>query len=175
MSSCLLIEENLYLLVRLRDTLAQLTPAQYTAVEHRWHNSSIGAHTRHVLDHYQAFVDGLEHGHINYDKRAREPELEEQHDAAIERIEHLLAQLDIEPLLSTPVRVTLDASLRFATPTVEQQSTIGRELTFLHAHTVHHQAYIVFILRTMDIEPAAPEMGYAPATLRHREQDSCAH
>ncbi len=175
MSSCLLIEENLHLLYRLRDTLAVLSAEQYTAVEHRWHNSSIGAHARHILDHYQAFIDGLGHSHINYDKRARDPALEEQPESALARIDELLAQLDIDPVLSTEVRVTLDASLRFATPTVEQHSTIGRELTFLHAHTVHHLAYIVFILKTMDIEPVASDMGYAPATLRHREQDSCAH
>ena len=174
MSSCLLIEENLHLLMRLRETLLTLSPDQYSSVETRWHNSSIGAHTRHVLDHYQSFVDGIDHGHINYDKRARDPAIEQQPAAALERIDQLLERLDIEPLLSSKVRVTLDASLRFASPTVEQNSTIGRELTFLHAHCVHHQAYIVFIMKTMDLEPVAPEMGYAPATIRHQEKESCA-
>ena len=51
-SHSLLAEQNIQLLHTLRDIIDQLDNTEYTATKAPYYNSSIGAHTRHILDHY---------------------------------------------------------------------------------------------------------------------------
>src|SRR6266571_8021433 len=52
--------------------------------------SSIGAHYRHVLDHFLCLIEGLWDGEINYDQRSRSPELEGSVEAAVAATEDLI-------------------------------------------------------------------------------------
>ena len=38
--------------------------------------SSLGAHYRHVLDHFLCLAEGIRTGQVNYDQRRRNPQLE---------------------------------------------------------------------------------------------------
>ena len=57
------------------DLLLALDDVTYTAAQPPYHESSIGDHLRHCLEHYTSFLGGLEAGAIDYDARPREPSL----------------------------------------------------------------------------------------------------
>src|ERR1044071_7819814 len=51
------------------------------------YNASIGGHLRHIIEHYQAFLRGLEDGEIDYEKRTRDPLVESDPEYACGLIE----------------------------------------------------------------------------------------
>ena len=167
----MLAEQNIQALHRLRDIIDQLDDREYTATHIPYYSSSIGAHARHILDHYLMLVAGLEPGIVDYDRRGRDPEIETCRDHARATIDRICEQLQQLPADSTPVQAALSVSLDRDTPA--QISTVGRELTFLCSHTVHHQSMIALIMRLQD-KPVAGDIGYAPSTLKHRSEVACA-
>lgn len=175
MIKTLLIKENIDLLQRFLNVIEVLGDSQYVSSDSSLFDSSIGAHARHVLDHYQAFIDGLERGHINYDDRARDPVLEVDRVAVIQQFKYLMGELEQVQDVDRSIQVTMDiVSTTTTIESTQQQSSIARELTFLHSHTTHHQALVGFIMRVLNIAPLPAEIGLAPATIRHREAVRCA-
>ncbi len=124
---------------------------------------SVGGHIRHNLDLVACFIKGLRSGVINYSARERDERVEIVREAAIvktsainEELRHL-SGLDPE----TPVRVVSEVESG-----VEHPSTIGRELEFLHSHTVHHHALINEKISRYGIE-FGEGFGVAPSTLEY--------
>ena len=100
---------------------------------------AVGAHVRHVLDHYESFLHGLESGRVDYDRREREREVE------------LVVRTE-----SAPGRAR------------EGASSLGRELLFLASHTVHHYALIAVLVRLWGVAPD-DDFGVAPSTLAYEQ------
>lgn len=136
-------------------------------------DGSLGGHVRHCLDHVTALLDGAESGRLDYDTRQRGTAVESSRSAALEVIGNLedwLTGLDEEDL-SRPmcVEVMLSADgLR-----IDTGSSLGRELGFVLSHTIHHNAIVAAICRTLGI-PLPERFGYAPATIAHLEMAACA-
>jgi len=132
----------------------------------------VGPHFRHCIDFYTCFFRGVASGAIDYDQRARSGDIERQPTAAISALEGIRRRLGamVDDESSTPVRARADA---VGDTTEWTQSTVGRELLFLLAHTVHHFALIDLLLRQDGIELPV-EFGVAPSTLEHERQHPCA-
>lgn len=152
----------------------------------------VGAHLRHILDHYDSFLEGWEQGRIDYDRRERDRALECDRGLAVrkirqvlERLEQLDLRTDRELLVAqdpaTAAATSADApgaSAERAGPVSSEgrwaRSSAARELQFLASHTVHHYAIIAILLRLMGLEPGT-DFGVAPSTLRfEREHSACA-
>ena len=127
-------------------------------------SGSVGAHVRHLLDHVAAFVEAGSACELCYDHRQRGTSIERDPAEALSQIyrlqlglERMAVRRQDEPVL---VRSQLDRQGR----SVTSWSTLGRELTFVMSHTIHHQAIIALLLA--DTEPAAvtERFGYAPST-----------
>ncbi|MBZ0113800.1 MAG: DinB family protein [Thermoanaerobaculia bacterium] len=132
--------------------------------------SGMGPHLRHCIEFYRCFLSGLGEGRVDYDGRQRERALEldpVRARAALASIERELAAVAEGLVLERSLIVRSDAE----TPAPESwcPSSVGRELSFLLSHTVHHYALIAQILRRHGHEPD-PNFGLAPSTLRFREQ-----
>ncbi len=165
-SDCLL-EGNAALLERTAALLEALERDAYTAVDPRCLGGSIGGHTRHCVEFYQAFLAGLEGGYIDYDARARDARIENE-------LPHAITALRSTAQLLRQVAPTKDTM--HLLHVIENQTggdtdwsatSVGRELRFLLSHTVHHCALIAILLRLRGCE--VPEgFGIAPSTLRHR-------
>jgi len=56
---------------------------------------------------------------------------------------------------------------------VEVETTVGRELAFVLSHTVHHNALIAVMAKTLGV-PVPERFGYAPSTIVHLEKTACA-
>jgi uncharacterized damage-inducible protein DinB len=126
-------------------------------------SGSVGAHVRHCLDHVSALLEGISSSRMSYDHRARGTHIETSRAAALAHIRSQIeAVLDLDPrVLSRTVRlqVTLDAR---GTHTVVQ-STVARELAFVIAHTIHHNATMGLLLS--EAGTSLPHrFGVAPST-----------
>ena len=136
---------------------------------------SIGAHLRHCIDHYDCFLQGLGEGKIDYAKRERRIDIEQDPDTAIERLREQATEL-----LSLQGEWDQDRAIEVRTVSFDAEdhgwlpSTLGRELQFLLSHTIHHFALIAMLLRLAGITPPR-EFGVAPSTLQFRDsQSACA-
>ncbi|MEL7310085.1 MAG: DinB family protein [Pseudomonadota bacterium] len=161
-----LCADNISALQRLRAVIAQLNAAQYTAAVTPC-DSGIGAHVRHILDHYDALWVGIESGHINYDARERDRSTEVDRDAANQRIDQQIQKLHdlAEQPLSTDLTVCMDCGSQLSTQ-IAAPTSLARELQFLVSHTVHHDALIAAAAKQLSIIISA-DFGVAPSTLRH--------
>ena len=165
----MLQQNNCSLLRRYLTIIESINDHQYTLDNQHLFNSSIGAHTRHVLDHYQAFMDGLPVGHIDYDARARVSDIELSRHVAIEKINSTIARLAQIDNDDRVLLVSMDVGMSEVKKNEPQRSTVGRELVFLHGHLIHHEALVAFILRALNISLADNNIGLAPSTIKHKE------
>jgi len=135
--------------------------------------SPVGIHVRHLLDHYQALLDGLATGVVDYEARHRDAPVERDRSLALTMIREILRQLDgldREPA-DRPLQVNLQSLVQAGAAADWSQSTLKRELQFLVSHTVHHFALIRALLRHTEFEPQEP-FGVAPSTIAARQSET---
>lgn len=168
--SQLLIDDNVVLLRSAIDLLCKLDDEKYAMKQVKGEKAGIGPHLRHVLDHYQCFLRGLQGSYIDYDQRLRLDEQETFCGAAIEFMSDLILELDEakQYVVDHPLTVRMDCGTNYAcAEEATCHSSFGRELQFLVSHTVHHFAIIAIYCVEMKIE--VPEgFGYAPSTLKYQ-------
>lgn len=162
----------LHTLRQLGDILCTATDAQYVQNPVGVIAGSLGGHVRHCLDHFDALLLGHEHGIIDYDQRDRGTPIETDRRAALAAIARFSDRLPAacKDCDAGPIRVR---SLVAADGTaIESESSFERELVFVLSHTIHHNALIAAICRTLGI--SLPHgFGYAPSTLAHISAQSC--
>lgn len=166
-----LVDQNILILHSLRAIISQLDDTTYTATHELYYSSSIGAHTRHILDHYLMFLTGVGEGTVDYDKRGRDREIETNRDHAKAIIGRIIDGLKQLPSNDTPIQAAIKVTVEGTTPI--QASTVGRELIFLHGHTTHHHSLMALIMRLQD-KTVDTNFGYAPSTLKYRSEQVCA-
>lgn len=128
-----------------------------------------GAHLRHIVEFYQAFLGGVASFHIDYDARRRDPEIERSRKAASAAIRTIIRELSSCPALrfDAIVWVRMEDAPASAIPETYMESSIDRELQVLSSHTIHHFALIAMTVRLHGV-PVPPEFGMAPSTLRYQ-------
>ena len=136
--------------------------------------SSVGAHIRHILDHYDCVLRGVASGRVDYDARTRDHAVERDPAVAVAHAERIADALEVlspeDSAREVEVRVDCGES---GSANLWSRSSVERELQFLVSHTVHHFALIKALLIGTDI--AVPEdFGVAPSTLAHRAKTACA-
>ncbi len=129
---------------------------------------SIGGHFRHNLDFVQLFLSGMETGKIDYGQRERDEQIEEDRQYAVKRFALAICRLqNLSPdFLGRKVLICSEIN-----PGYWHDSNVGRELEFLHSHTVHHHALIAEKLAFFGICTAS-DFGVAPSTLKFRERQN---
>lgn len=160
--------DNIDLLQQGIALLDSVTPDQYSTAIAICFGSSMGGHFRHVVEHYEAFLRGLETGHVDYEARPRDLTVEGDAGVARARLASLVTALEhvsVAPNRSLRVKVET-APPETAEPWID--SSLLRELEMLLGHTVHHYALIAITCRLLGYEPT-PDFGMAPSTLRYRQ------
>lgn len=148
--------------------IEHLSDDQYAADVTGGRRGGVGAHFRHVFDHYECFLAGLGEGRIDYDRRGRDLDVESSRSAALEKAARLRAGLEgcLTVDADRPLVVLVDCGER--DQRFESRSTFARELQFLVSHTVHHYAVIALLLRSRGVEPGT-DFGVAPSTLKYEQ------
>ena len=162
---------NLVLLTQGIEVVGRLSREDYNFEVAACFNSTIGGHYRHVMEHYQRLMVGLETGDINYENRARDSLIETEPDYALG-----IAQQLGEILREISANGPGDRTLRLASETVEGEmlvTSLGRELEFLISHTVHHYALMAVIAGQVKVALPA-DFGMAPSTLKHQRTGKAA-
>jgi hypothetical protein len=149
--------------------LDNIDEQSYSQKEDGAWGSSIGAHYRHVLDHFLCLIEGLWDFQINYDHRGRNRDIE----SSIETARHATVDL-IEGLSAISHTVlkqecTVVYSVGYNENAAQAvHSVVARELMFCVGHAIHHYA-IVKLLCSLRGAPLPYDFGIAPSTLKYQE------
>ena len=162
-----------YVLNDLRHYLKVIEPVLYQAPMSLLSGSTIGQHTRHIIEFYNCLIDQNGIGDtptINYARRQRDYRIESEPDHALSLVNTICDQLEN---LHADKKCFLDCT-EHGQENLLIASTIGRELIYNIEHTIHHLAIVKIALKASAPSIDLPEhFGVAPSTIRHR-QESCA-
>lgn len=128
--------------------------------------ASIGRHVRHILDHIGAIQSAATSAPVaDYESRARDAQIERDPELALVEIarlrEAVASMSDVDPARPAMILIAVTRGQ----PKVTLPSTIGRELSFILSHTVHHHAIIRTMLCGLGLSASIdPEFGLAPGT-----------
>lgn len=149
--------------------LATVSGDAYTRRQGGPDGASLGAHYRHVLDHFLCLIEGIQNGEVNYDRRGRSPELENSVDAALFATEDLIEEFRALPSEIWQRECTVMYSIGYGESAAQTvPSNLARELMFAVGHAIHHFAILKLLCASMSV--ALPyEFGVAPSTLKHLE------
>lgn len=140
--------------------IATLDPSDYSRAQN---GGSPGGHIRHNLDFLNSFLTGIDTGLIDYNNRQRDSRIESDPQHAQLRIRESLKLLVQLNETQPPRSVRVNSEIK---PGNWHSSTVGRELEFLHSHTVHHHALLREKLAAINVEVCS-DFGVAPSTLAY--------
>lgn len=157
----------------LRFYLAVIDPVTYQSPLDILSGSTIGQHTRHIIEFYNCLLEqSLTNTEpvINYAARKRDHRIESEPDYALSNVDTIIEKLKE---LNTENTCLLNCA-EHGQDDLMVHSTIGRELIYNIEHTIHHLAIVKIALKSTTPQIALPEhFGVAPSTIRHR-QEACA-
>jgi ATP-dependent 26S proteasome regulatory subunit len=130
-------------------------------------SGTVGAHVRHIIEHYQSLLSAAET--VDYDKRARNVLIETQQKTAIEALKTLTLQLDT---FTSDRSIHVLCSTNSCENPVASISSLRRELVFVHSHTTHHMAIIRILALTMKL-PISINFGKATSTQKYEHNVQC--
>jgi uncharacterized damage-inducible protein DinB len=161
------------LLRQLGEVVERLDDAQYVRKPVGVIESSVGEHVRHCLDHVRSLLGAIETGRLDYDRRERGTLVEQSRECAAEQIEAAVSALAWLPSGALGRALAVSVTMSSGDDPIEVESSVGRELAFVLSHTIHHNAIVGAMVRTLG--GWLPErFGYAPATVRHMERTAAA-
>jgi uncharacterized damage-inducible protein DinB len=147
--------------------LFRLDDQKYSQTAGAPFNASIGQHYRHIVEHYQSLMRGLQSGDINYDARERNVRLQSEVTYGSIATCDVLRALKrcSDEALARECNVTNTVGYGSGAPSTFR-SNIGRELAYCAGHAIHHYAIIRLIAHELGVSVPA-EFGFAPSTLKH--------
>ena len=161
-----IIQASVSVLDELVQILGLTDDEQYQKKLDVFSGSSIGMHTRHIIEFFDCLLSQSANGVINYDNRSRNHAIENSTSQAISSLEHLVQTVqDITKDQKLILRVSYSAVKNIYN---EVETTLFRELSYNIEHTIHHNA-----LLRIGLGVVAPELkisdsfGVAPSTIKY--------
>ena len=165
MNSLLAVIDNLF--TQIKGYLSQIEEEQYGEKLEIFSGSSIGQHTRHIIEFFLCLASQLDSHVIDYDERERRKEIEEKPQIAhqeLDRLSFTLSQLNT----SSPLKLVTCYGGNFSEKS-QIDTTLERELLYNIEHAVHHMAMIKIGLKQAAPQVVLPnEFGVAQSTLEYR-------
>ena len=155
---------------QIAELLTTLSNEKYSKSLPSFNGSSVGQHIRHIIDFYLCLVRGCDEETIDYDKRVRNPLIENDTRVAIEELKGIT-----EAVQKMEVKRTIWVNSSFTDDENEQHSqipsSIGRELMYAYDHAIHHLAMIKIGMNIhfKDVK-INKNLGVAPSTLKYRKE-----
>lgn len=167
MDSLLAVIDNIFF--QIKGYLSQIDENQYSEKLEIFSGSSIGQHTRHIIEFFMCLTKQLETQTINYDTRERRKEIEENPKVASEELDQLSQLLGHVAGPTTLQLVTCYGHHQAGNTQIE--TTLERELLYNIEHAVHHLAMIKIGLKSVFPQVDLPDdFGVAQSTLSYRKQ-----
>ena len=156
------------ILTQLKDLIYKINQDDLKRPLEVFSGSSIGQHTRHILEFYICLLQQMKDENICYDKRNRDTKLETEKKYIIEKIDETVSHINH---LKDDLPLTLSTELSgciHLTP-----SSISRELLYLIEHAVHHMAMIkIGIVLNFPSMELGDDFGVAASTRRYIEKNN---
>lgn len=133
----MLHEYSIQQLSELTQLLEIIDETEYTQTMEEVFYSTIGKHTRHIIEFYDAFYKGYKSGFLCYDERKRKLKWENEKAEALRKIEKLQKKLS-----HIPDEKNLILKLEIQGNSYHMPTTVAREFLYLMEHTTHHLALI---------------------------------
>lgn len=145
------------------NALDDMSQKNYDAIAEPAFQSSIGAHYRHIIEHYQCFFSQFDGDEvINYDARQRNIQIETDIQYALQQLRLISDRLSNFSCDDKRKVLVADDHCDY-----QMRSSLSRELMFLIGHSEHHSAMIAAMLRILghDVDN---QFGVANATINHQ-------
>ena len=126
-------------------------------------NSTIGEHTRHIIEMFQCLENQYESGVVNYDKRNRDYKIQSDTDFAVQCIAVVKNQLEKENK-KIMLQQIVDCEELYI------ESNYFRELLYNLEHCIHHQALIKVAVLQCEHLQIDDDFGVARSTIEYRKQ-----
>lgn len=148
--------------------LDQVKPEEYTRKIDLFNGSTVGEHTRHIIEFYQCIQKYNHTGAINYDKRERDRMIQEDPEMALLAVQRILEDVkQMNPDQEIELQVSYDLQSS-AFDTVK--SNLKREIVYNLEHAIHHMALIkVGVLIVAPHIQLEAEFGVAPSTVKYKQ------
>ncbi len=148
--------------------LEQIDAETYRQPLTLFNGSSLGEHTRHILEFYQCLLRQHSQHDINYDRRERNRSLQQEPNNAIEAIHQILYQLERVDLYQ-PLQLIVAYDTQ-NDDTDAMPTNMKREVTYCLEHAIHHMAIIkVGVLSNFPYIALPNDFGIAPSTIKHQQ------
>lgn len=143
--------------------LKQLSDKEYSNPCTNLSNSSIGEHTRHIIELFQCLENQYESGIISYDNRQRNVLIQTNTDFAIQQIEQIQRNLNKE-------NKNIVLKQKIQSHEITTESNYYRELLYNFEHCIHHQALIKVAILQYPTIAIDKNFGVARSTIEYRNQ-----
>jgi hypothetical protein len=162
------------ILLQLTNTLFQLNEDEYTMSLEILSNSSIGEHTRHIIELFEIPIKKYESGVIDYDNRKRNVRIQTEIDFAVECINKIISEIE-KPNKPIEIVVRLNTNKSEVVTLSNNHSEIVqsnylREILYNLEHCIHHQAIIKIGLKSLGKNIVDEDFGVAKSTINYRNQ-----
>ena len=124
-------------------------------------NATIGEHVRHVIELFQCLEKGYDTGIVNYEKRKRDHEIENNKELASFLLKEIYQNID------KPNKEILLEAEDYCDPMeiVSISSNYYRELAYNLEHSIHHMALIRVGINEVSSVKLPKEFGVAYSTV----------
>ncbi|MEO5776375.1 MAG: DinB family protein [Flavobacterium sp.] len=143
--------------------LQQLSNDDFTLPCKGLSNSTIGEHTRHIIEMFQCLENQYENGVVNYDKRNRDYRIQSDTHFALKCIADIKNQLEKDNKNLLLEQIVDQEELHI-------ESNYFRELLYNLEHCIHHQALIKVAVLQLEHLQIDADFGVARSTIEYRKQ-----
>ena len=151
------------ILTEQQDLLGKISTEIYTHQIPSLDGSTIGGHTRHIIEFLEILLNSYHTNQINYDDRQRNLELEKNPEKAIQTISEILSSINLP-------NKNLIMNQTVGTISLEIPTNFFRELLYNIEHCIHHQALIKVAFNEIKMSHLLNKnFGIAPSTIQYRE------
>jgi hypothetical protein len=146
---------------QLSASLIAISATNYSKKCTQLNGSSIGSHTRHIIELFQCLINGYTTATINYENRKRDLSLEVDKNMAIQLLQQILATINA-PNRDLLLHTNTDYEVAI-------QTNYYREIIYNMEHCIHHMALIRVALSSIKNIALPESYGVAASTLKYRE------
>ncbi|MBP2283227.1 hypothetical protein H4V97_001545 [Flavobacterium sp. CG_23.5] len=143
--------------------LNQLSNSEYYNPCASLSNSTIGEHTRHIIEMFQCLEANYEAGIVNYDNRKRNIAIQTDTEFAISQIRIIQDSLEKQNKKIELQQIIDGEEIRI-------DSNHFRELLYNLEHCIHHQALIKVAVLQNETIIVDENFGVARSTIEYRKQ-----
>ena len=147
----------------LESLLQQLSNHDFTSPCKGLSNSTIGEHTRHIIEMFQCLENQYDHGVVNYDRRNRDYKIQSDTHFALQCIDDIKKQLEKDNKKLLLEQIVDEEELHI-------ESNYLRELLYNLEHCIHHQALIKVAVLQLEHLQIDADFGVARSTIEYRKQ-----